>query len=248
MQANSRIRPQVEIDKRKEKERKREEKELRKIAAANGIRMPKPSASTSATHATTADTVSSMDIDGTPVESPKKGGWATVSSNDRSNSASGINKSGWAAVGESSLVVPQPPSTPPPPPPDDSNGYRRPPPPPPPDLPPQTPPRPMKPTSHPPSFHAAGRMSLDTGSSQTLINSSVPAPANPHQGQWTRLDTQADPSFALLPPTEVSPWPPLPDPPHQTQSPSSLPAAPPPNPQPARSNWQQFQKGIGRKK
>ncbi|KAJ7597273.1 hypothetical protein C8J56DRAFT_919646 [Mycena floridula] len=42
MQANIRIQPQEEIEKRKEKERRREEKELRKIAAANGVKMPKP--------------------------------------------------------------------------------------------------------------------------------------------------------------------------------------------------------------
>jgi len=41
MQANVRLKPKEEMDKRKEKERKREEKELRKIAAANGIKMAK---------------------------------------------------------------------------------------------------------------------------------------------------------------------------------------------------------------
>ena len=41
MQSNARIMPQEEIDKRKEKERKREEKELRKIAAASGVKMAK---------------------------------------------------------------------------------------------------------------------------------------------------------------------------------------------------------------
>ncbi len=260
MQANSRIRPQVEIDKRKEKERKREEKELRKIAAANGIRMPKASASTSATHVTMADAVSSMDIDGTPAELPKKLGWAAVSSTstqDTLNAASGLkNKSGWATMGESSSVVPQPPSTPapppPPPPPGDLNGVQQQrPPPPPPDLPPQTLPPPMKPTSHTPSFRAAGRMSLDTGSSQTLprpqlINSSTPAPAKTHEGRWTRLDTEPSfTSFGPLPPTEASPPPPPSDPSH---FPSPLPVVPPPDPKPVRSNWQQFQKGIGRKK
>lgn len=42
MQANVRVQPQDEIDRRKEKERRREEKDLRKIAAANGIKMPRP--------------------------------------------------------------------------------------------------------------------------------------------------------------------------------------------------------------
>ncbi|KAF8213317.1 hypothetical protein K438DRAFT_1086853 [Mycena galopus ATCC 62051] len=68
MQANIRI-PQDDVDKRKEKERKREEKELRKIAAANGIKMAKPAAAVISTLAPaepvgSSSSSSSMDIDG----------------------------------------------------------------------------------------------------------------------------------------------------------------------------------------
>ncbi len=85
MQANVRLKPQEEVDKLKEKERKREEKELRKIAAAAGIKMPKPPAAAPVAAASTSAAVvpptggaPGMDIDGEPI-APKRSGWASIS-------------------------------------------------------------------------------------------------------------------------------------------------------------------------
>ncbi|KAF9270447.1 hypothetical protein L218DRAFT_952574 [Marasmius fiardii PR-910] len=115
MQASVRMKPQEEIDKRKEKERKREEKELRKIAAASGIKMAKqPSNAVPAT--ISSSHVTSNESALTPEKSGSGGGWAPVST-----ASSGFKKSGWAAVGSSKVssiaVVPPTPSEPPPPPP-----------------------------------------------------------------------------------------------------------------------------------
>jgi hypothetical protein len=90
-----------EQDKRKEKERKREEKELRKIAAAAGVRMAKPS---------TASTTSTLAPVVPPAEPKpvgfKKGSWANVSSvtpEPPSYTESPPARSGWGAVGSSSV-------------------------------------------------------------------------------------------------------------------------------------------------
>ncbi|KAJ3998452.1 hypothetical protein F5050DRAFT_1744527 [Lentinula boryana] len=100
MQASARIKPQEEIDKRKEKERKREEKELRKIAAASGVKMAK----------------TTLPPTGAPVLAPvassssselKPSGWASVSGPDTSipsSSGGGFMKAGWASVGSSPEV------------------------------------------------------------------------------------------------------------------------------------------------
>jgi hypothetical protein len=89
-----------EQDKRKEKERKREDKELRKIAAAAGVRMAKPpTASTTSTLAPVAPSVESKPV------GFKKGSWASVSSvtpEPPSSTESPPARSGWAAVGSSS--------------------------------------------------------------------------------------------------------------------------------------------------
>lgn len=110
MQANVRVKAKEDVDKQKEKERKREQKELRKIAAANGIKMAK-TPSTLATvpvpesGSLATGSAMSMDIDGgTPVaerpEPPKTGGWASLSASQ--GSQGGFKKSGWATVGPSS--------------------------------------------------------------------------------------------------------------------------------------------------
>ncbi|KAJ3771557.1 hypothetical protein FB446DRAFT_740058 [Lentinula raphanica] len=106
MQASARIKPQEEIDKRKEKERKREEKELRKIAAASGVRMakttlPPPGAPV------LAPVVSSTVADHSDSKSP---GWAPVSGTNTATSSSGFKKSGWASIGSSSSPTPEVPA------------------------------------------------------------------------------------------------------------------------------------------
>ena len=107
MQANARIKPQEEIDKRKEKERKREERELRKIAAAAGIKMSKSLQMDStpivlASTAAASDAASTMDVE--PDSSQKKGGWPStdsISTPSTSAPAPAFNKSGWTTVGSS---------------------------------------------------------------------------------------------------------------------------------------------------
>jgi hypothetical protein len=89
MQANVRLKPKEDIDKRKEKERKREEKELRKIAAANGIRMPKP-------------TVTSISV---AVD--------VTSAVEASKSQPVVNKSGWASLAQAPPPPPPQLATPP---------------------------------------------------------------------------------------------------------------------------------------
>jgi len=107
MQANARIKPQEEIDKRKEKERKREERELRKIAAAAGIKMSKglqmdSTPTVLASTAAASDAASTMDVE--PDSSQKKGGWLSthsISTPSTSAPAPAFNKSGWTTVGSS---------------------------------------------------------------------------------------------------------------------------------------------------
>ncbi|KAH7911213.1 hypothetical protein BJ138DRAFT_1007014 [Hygrophoropsis aurantiaca] len=77
MQANSRIVPQEELDKRKEKERKREEKELRKLAKAAGIKMAKPPV-TAGVAQTPAPTVAVEAATESKSTGFKKAGWASV--------------------------------------------------------------------------------------------------------------------------------------------------------------------------
>ncbi|KJA25958.1 hypothetical protein HYPSUDRAFT_36804 [Hypholoma sublateritium FD-334 SS-4] len=269
MQANVRIKPQEEVDKRKEKERKREEKELRKIAAAAGIKMPKPPAAVASTSAAVAPPAGGMpgmdvDIDGEPVV-PKRSGWASISDTGAAAGArGGFAKSGWATVGSpanappSSSRLAQPPLPPPPPPP-----------------PAEAPPAPP----HNPSFRTAGWTSLDTGSSQPAppsgpaaasTRSAVPAsPVASNQGGWSSANMthsssgghrpsapapsprQWQSSFAPAHPSAPPPPPPEPSsnttPAPRPPSPPRL-AAPVPEAKPARSNWQQFQKGVGRRK
>lgn len=84
MQANARIIPKEELDRRKEKERKREEKELRKMAAAIGIKMSKPAEGGLLAVPTAGDSVPiGESSNSVPEQKPigfKKSGWAAVSS------------------------------------------------------------------------------------------------------------------------------------------------------------------------
>lgn len=166
---NARPTPKDELDKRKEKERRREEKELRKIAAANGVKMVKPpalspptqSASSSALPQVSAS-VSSHDTRmelHTASSELKKGGWAAVSS---STSQLGFKKSSWSTV-TPPLPHPQPlvkawPST--------SMGAQ----PSPPAFPqPHT-------SSEAPAFRNAGWTSLETSNSQDLVSAQTTMP------------------------------------------------------------------------
>ncbi|KAH7921256.1 hypothetical protein BV22DRAFT_1072646 [Leucogyrophana mollusca] len=80
MQANQRMVPQEELDKRKEKERKREEKELRKIAKAAGIKMAKPTVVAGVAPAPSqAATTEAAPVAGEAKPTGfKKAGWASV--------------------------------------------------------------------------------------------------------------------------------------------------------------------------
>jgi Zinc-finger double-stranded RNA-binding len=139
MQANVRLKPKEDMDKRKEKERKREEKELRKIAAANGIRMAKPTPALNLDAATRTDVP--MDVSSTTVglesqPAAKKSGWAsltpasspalpTIPSEDRvsppstnnTSNAPAFRTAGWTSLDTGSSHAFPPPPTPPIPPP-----------------------------------------------------------------------------------------------------------------------------------
>ncbi|KAG8979860.1 hypothetical protein FRB90_007862, partial [Tulasnella sp. 427] len=83
-------RSMTDVDKRKEKERKRDEKEMRKLAAAAGIKLAKP-----VTSASTPSAAGSAPVDVKPSQE-QKSGWATVSTPAQSASVS--TKGGWASV------------------------------------------------------------------------------------------------------------------------------------------------------
>ncbi|THV05960.1 hypothetical protein K435DRAFT_645950, partial [Dendrothele bispora CBS 962.96] len=109
MQASARLKPQEEVDKRKQKERKREEKELRKIAAANGIKMSKTAPVTPATPSVSTALGASMSCE--PSDS-KSSGWATIPESEPISAQSGFKKSGWATVGSSDSQLPPSPPVP----------------------------------------------------------------------------------------------------------------------------------------
>ncbi|KAF8624892.1 hypothetical protein AX15_005760 [Amanita polypyramis BW_CC] len=230
MQANARIVPKEELDKRKEKERKREERELRKIAAANGIKMPKPStgATVMAPLVPPASSLGSMVPESaTPCDAPKKfGGWVSVSASSQSQGQgqpSEFKRPGWSTVGG-----PSPSTTPPSP----SN------------APPPPPPSAAPPTTEPPSF----------GGDWPKVSSPSSPPSRPsapafRTGGWTLLsDDSLSPAASASPPPPPSEWsgpPPRPtSPPQITPQTSSLShnsiSAPIPAAQPVRSGWQQF--------
>ncbi|KAG6866802.1 hypothetical protein C0991_008738 [Blastosporella zonata] len=192
MQANVRLKPKDEMDKRKEKERKREEKELRKIAAANGIKMAKPTTVVAAlAHVNPPST--SMDIDPSP---PPKKGWATVS--NPAVQQTGPRTGGWASAGT------QP--TPSHPIPTSSNA-----------TPPTT-----STTGQPanPTFRTAGWTSLPTGSlepmppilSPTDPSSPTDHTAQPSRGGWSGV-ANSSAGWAVTQPLATPPPPPAPQPP-----------------------------------
>ncbi|KAF8895044.1 hypothetical protein CPB84DRAFT_1825838 [Gymnopilus junonius] len=239
MQANVRIKPQEDIDKRKEKERKREEKELRKIAAAQGIKMPKPVAGSSPP--TVLAPVlpdgfvasSNMEIEGKPVE-PKRSVWASIpGSQGNSSSGGGFTKSGWAAVGPSdtpSRRFAPPPSAP--------TIFTT-----------LEPANPIRKADYLPAFRNAGWTSLDTGSSQPLPPAEElpppPSASTSTRGGWSSIDSSSN--LTSAPPTsDPRAIPPPPPPP--SRPPSQPAAAPPPENKPVRSNWQQFKQGAGRRR
>ncbi|CAK5279978.1 unnamed protein product [Mycena citricolor] len=91
----------LETDKRKEKERKREEKELRKIAAASGMKIPK----TTGAPTVAAPDANAMEVDGVALPVPpapiSKPGWAAVS-----GVASGFKPIAAQPDGSSSAGIP----------------------------------------------------------------------------------------------------------------------------------------------
>ena len=237
MQANVRVKAKEDVDKQKEKERKREEKELRKIAAANGIKLPPstmaavpvPESGRLAT-ASGIGMSTNMDIDkGNPVAEPKiGGGWASLPASQGSvHSQGGFKKSGWATVGPSSSPNPLTPSI------SVIDRHSS-----------QTPPSDIT-RYHNPTFRNAGWSSLDTGSSQPLpvINTSETGSSSHSWDLTTSRDEFASGQQGSTEPTD-------PTPPSESDTlplvPQTIPK--PPQANASRSNWQQFQKGAGRKK
>ncbi|KIY45346.1 hypothetical protein FISHEDRAFT_66935 [Fistulina hepatica ATCC 64428] len=90
MQANARIKPQEEVDRRKEKERKREERELRKLAAAQGIKIAKPVSTTSTVEAAPPSVNQGSQLS----DFKGVGGWASIAS----TSGVGVKKAGWSSI------------------------------------------------------------------------------------------------------------------------------------------------------
>ncbi len=215
MQANARIVPKEEMDKRKEKERKREERELRKIAAANGIRMPKPAVGSTGVAPPASPTP--VIVEPTASKDPPKnpGGWASVSTPP----SSGFKRSGWANI-TGSPTPPPPPSNDPPPPP--------------------SPPPPSRALPEPPQPSSSGGWQ---NASSPLPPPSPPPAAPKHApvfltGGWTSLSNDSQ----VAPPQPMpSSWHSRPSAPRDiTPQTSSLSSAPIPAAQPVRSGWQQF--------
>ncbi|KAG6845663.1 hypothetical protein H0H87_005870 [Tephrocybe sp. NHM501043] len=223
MQANVRLKPKDEIDKRKEKERKREEKELRKIAAANGIKMAKPTVAAHQIISTPAlSDPPDAAIDVEPPRPPTKGGWATVSS--PAIQQTGPRTGRWASVGA--------PATPPQLTPTSSEATQ-------PDV----------QSASNPVFKTAGWTSLDTGSSEPLLpppplaNHPLPT-ATSSRGGWSNVPQSTSPVAGSRTTPHLSTVSSL------SPIPITSPLAPTsPEPiQQARSGWQQFQKsGIKRR-
>ncbi|KAF8168326.1 hypothetical protein B0H34DRAFT_646329 [Crassisporium funariophilum] len=273
MQANVRIKPKEELDKQKEKERKREEKELRKIAAANGIKMPKQLTATTASALAPVSGSADMDVDGTPIE-PKIGGWASLSTpqvaNTTTGSQTGFKKSGWATVGpssssSSSFTSSSTPATDRLVPPSSTSvsghgtaaglghnptfrnagwtsldtGSSQ--PNPAPHRPPDQPYQDHLPPREPAASSQQGGWSRGFSSTSTQFSGgSSSIPSREWQGTFDRGQGLPPPP----PPSEpTAAQPPPPQPP-----PSPPPTDPPVVAKPARSNWQQFQKGVSRRK
>ncbi|KAK2462080.1 hypothetical protein APHAL10511_006543 [Amanita phalloides] len=156
MQANARIFPKEEVDKRKEKERKREEKELRKIAAANGIRMHKPAGGSTA--------MAPLAVGGaveSAAASPDKpsSGWVALPAASGTQS-SGFKRSGWATVSGTPSTTTQLPLSNDTPPPPSSGGWQK-----------------VSSTPSPPLAPSAP--TFRTGGWTSLSGDSVPSPSSP---------------------------------------------------------------------
>lgn len=185
MQASTRIKDQAEIDKRKEKERKREEKELRKMALARGVKMPKAAPS-----ATASSTIAPIVTSGVALDKPSDAQDASTLG------GGGFKKVGWATVGSS-----------PPPPPPLSN-----PPLPPPE--PEACPPPPPPPLNKPSIHGLGSASISTARSSQLASNAVSSGSwSASLGSHTNLPTSSQGSFTLpQPPGSPPPVPQAQDP------------------------------------
>ena len=227
MQANARLVNQGELEMRKEKERKREEKELRKLARAQGIKMAKP------VTAVPAPVLPPENDTGATSETKpggfKKAGWAAVTTVPKPPDTDS-KRSGWAAVN------PAPPLSthPAPPPPDDPSLAA------PPAL------RSL-PASSAPMFRAGGWTSLDSSSSGSV----APPPSPPASlVSPPPPPPPADAPLPSLPPVRQS-WATIPDshPSPQSHPPTSLRASlPPPPVTPAKSGWQQWKQGNNSKR
>ena len=225
-QASQRILPQEEVDKRKEKERRREEKELRKMAAALGVKMAKPvSQSTPGPPTSSNDHVENLSARN---PFPAMGSWASVSSPEPVMTQPSFKKTGWSTVG-SNLT-----SNPP--------GSNR-----------STTEQSAVLDHRTPSFRTAGWTSLDAGATTASYppsptaplpdRTSVPPPPPPLP------PPQGDNSATAGPPWHTSRWDGSPPPSSNNtpahQDPPSLQSLPPPN----RSSWQQFkQAGTKRRR
>lgn len=208
-----------ELNRRKEKERKREEKELRKIAAAAGIKIAKPAGPTSSTPALASTSNVNANPEDTTAQAlgPKKG-WASVSAGASAvaaaRPATGLRTANDANWAESSARPPAPSSS--------TSGWAATatyapsqPLPSPPSIPPQASVSAQQPHGHhpAPSFRAGGWSSLETTTSTPPPPPSplppqpraVPLPAPSTGG---RASTSSQP---LLPPSELS----VPPPTHQ---------------------------------
>lgn len=243
MQANARLVNQEDLEKRKEKERKREEKELRKLARAQGIKMAKPAAV-----GPTPVLAPENDTGTTSETKPggfRKAGWAAVSPATKPETDS--KRSGWAAVNP----APPLPSQPAPPPPNDP-----------------TPVAPLLSASGAPMFRTGGWTSLDSSSSRSDLpppspsSPSVPPPPPPVDDAPPPTDALLPPALPLnrheshgrpaLPPSDASPpvrqgWVTIQDshPSPQSLPPTSLRTSLPPPPPVAstKSGWQQWKQG-----
>ena len=204
-----------DTSKAREKERKREEKELKRLAAASGIKLgavpatippamtPVPASTAEA--GTTGGWAGFKKKDG----GFKSSGWATVSPASNNPEPPNSTKSGWSRVGH----PPQP----------SGGGWNSvqsqiseaagPPPPPPTSLPPQPPPPSVNARHLAPSFQRSGFTNLDTTTpSPTLeasLASSVATSTTSSSGGWASVSTPSLGTHAQ-PPTFAPPPPPSP--------------------------------------
>ena len=236
MQAAQRVSFSGDADKRKEKEKKREEKELRKIAKAAGIKMPKQP-STLGSSAPGPSVV--------PQDVPKKGGWATVGSS--SFVAPGVTSigtaatGGWAPVSQPPVAANVPHSNPAPA--FRTAGWT--------SLDASSTqfmePTPSLPPSPTPPSQSASRGGWTTTPTPTRLPPTEPPHSSPAKGGWSSV---AQPKPVGIQPAAESSTAPVVQP---TQLPLPRAAVPPSQPaaqrqEAARSGWQQFKAGGSRRR